>query len=124
MSDKRTLTFLEQFLKEVKRLRKRYRHVEKDVDEFTETLEQGETPGDRLQGTGDYIVYKARVSSRDMQRGKSGSYRVIYYLQTESHIYLLTIYAKTEQVDITTAEILELIEEALSALDEEESDED
>jgi hypothetical protein len=59
-----------------------------------------------------------------MQRGKSGSYRVIYYLQTESHIYLLSFYAKTEQVDISTTEILELIEEALSALDDEESDED
>jgi mRNA-degrading endonuclease RelE of RelBE toxin-antitoxin system len=89
MSEKRTVVFSDRFPRILKELRKKYRHVEEDVDDFADTLEEGETPGDRLQGTGDHIVYKARLASRDMQRGKSGGFRAIYYLKTESHIIIM-----------------------------------
>ncbi len=62
-------------------------------------LEQGETPGDQLQGIG-YTVYKVRVKNSDAQRGKSGGYRVIYYVQTEEHITMLAMYSKSDQADI------------------------
>jgi mRNA-degrading endonuclease RelE of RelBE toxin-antitoxin system len=48
-------------------------------------LEQGETPGDQIQGTG-HSVYKVRLPNTDAQRGKSGGYRVIYYLKTSSKV--------------------------------------
>lgn len=121
MSDKRTLIFLEEFLQEVKKLRKKYRQIEADIKDFADRLEAGETLGDRLQGLGDYIVYKARVASRDMQRGKSGGFRVIYYLQTETQIFMLTIYAKTEREDISASEIFNIINEILS---EDETDDE
>jgi mRNA-degrading endonuclease RelE of RelBE toxin-antitoxin system len=120
MSEKRIVIFSNRFPRILKALSKKYRHVEEDVDDFADTLEQGETPGDRLQGTGDYIVYKARVASRDMQRGKSGGFRAIYYLKTEDYIIILTVYAKTEQLDISTAEILEIISEELSSTNDQE----
>ena len=77
---------------------------------FIERLEQGETPGDQVQGT-RRLVYKARIRNTDRQRGKSGGYRVIYYLRTVDRVILLAIYSKTEQADISAAEIRRMIED-------------
>ena len=57
-------------MQEVKKLRKKYRQIEADIKEFADSLEDGETPGDRLQGSADHIVYKARVASRDRSAAK------------------------------------------------------
>jgi mRNA-degrading endonuclease RelE of RelBE toxin-antitoxin system len=122
MSDKRTILFSDEFLRNLKDLRKKYRHIEDDVEDFAQSIKNGETPGDRLQGTGDYVMYKARVASRDMQRGKSGGFRVIYYLQTEDKTIAITIYAKTERADISTADLMELIEDVLKSLDDAEDE--
>ena len=41
-----------------------------------------------------------------MSRGKSGGFRIIYYLRnSDNTIYLLTIYAKTYKEDIAPLEI-------------------
>lgn len=113
MSEKRAILFAQEFLDAVKKLRKKYRRIEADIDDFVDQLEQGETIGDRLQGTGDYIIYKARIASRDMQRGKSGGFRTLYYLKTDTQIIMLTIYAKTERADISSIEVQELIRQVL-----------
>lgn len=52
-----------------------------------------------------------RVPNRDAQSGKSGGYRVIYYIVTDEQRLLLTIYSKTDQTDITPDELLRIIEE-------------
>ena len=57
------------------------------------------------------MVYKLRVRNSDIQKGKSGGYRLIYYVQTSTGIILLTIYAKSEQVDIAVEEIQQIIKE-------------
>ena len=47
-------------------------------------------------------------------RGKSGGYRVIYYLFTADTVWLLTIYDKVQKENLTTAEenrIFQLIQE-------------
>jgi len=96
------------FIQRVKQLRKRYRHIREDLRPFIEQLEQGQTPGDRVRAK-NHIVYKARLPNRDAQRGKSGGYRVIYYIQTGNRIILLTIYAKSDRVDIGLDEIQAII---------------
>ncbi|WP_353737619.1 hypothetical protein [Microcystis sp. M049S2] len=48
-----------------------------------------------------------------LKKGKSGGYRVIYYLQTQTTIVLITLYSKTDQTDITD----QAIAEAISQLD-------
>jgi mRNA-degrading endonuclease RelE of RelBE toxin-antitoxin system len=93
----------------LKALRKKYPHAGDDVQTLIHVLEQGETPGDQIQGTG-YTAYKTRLPNRDAQRGKSGGYRVIYYLRVRNRVILLTIYAKTELVDITPDEIRRMID--------------
>jgi mRNA-degrading endonuclease RelE of RelBE toxin-antitoxin system len=80
----------------------------RDLESVIRKLEQGELSGDRLQGL-PYRVYKVRVGSTDMQRGKSGGYRLIYYLQAEYRVVLLTIHAKSQFDVIPNSEILALI---------------
>lgn len=51
------------------------------------------------------------MRNRDAARGKSGGYRIIYYIKMETRILLLYIYSKSEQTDITAEEIRQLIED-------------
>ena len=62
-----------------------------------------------LSGTG-YALYKVRVPNHDAQRGKSGDYCVIYYLQTDDGRLLVTVYSKSDQADIVAAELSRTIE--------------
>jgi mRNA-degrading endonuclease RelE of RelBE toxin-antitoxin system len=100
----------EYFEKVFKRLRKKYPQIGNDLKILTDQLEAGETPGDQIQNI-RYPVYKARLRNTDTQRGKSGGYRVIYYVKIKEHIILLTVYTKTAQTDISAQEIRRLIEE-------------
>lgn len=118
------VTLLDTFLKRVKALRKKYPNVSRDVDPIIDQLEVGETPGDQLQNFDPYIVYKVRVPNRDAQRGKSGGYRVLYYLHTVEKIYLIYIYSKSEQDDVPDSLILAIIKDAEIAANQEAMDED
>jgi mRNA-degrading endonuclease RelE of RelBE toxin-antitoxin system len=71
-------------------------------------LQAGELIGDRLQDVGN-IVLKARVKNSDAQRGKSGGYRLIYWLQFPATIVLLDIYSKSEQENLEIAEIQRIL---------------
>lgn len=66
--------------------------------------------GEQISGIG-YEVFKLRVRNSDIQKGKSGGYRLIYYIKTENGIILLTIYTKSEQADIAANEIRSIIAE-------------
>ncbi len=85
-----TVSFTTEFKRNISRLAKRYRNIRQDVQPVIAQLEQGETPGDQIQRAG-YPVYKVRIRNTDAQRGKSGGYRMIYYLQTPSKVILITI---------------------------------
>lgn len=68
--------------------------------------------GDAIPGL-DGKVFKLRLGSSDMGRGKSGSFRVIYYLLApDKTIYLLTIYAKAYKEDIEDSEIKALLKKS------------
>ncbi|MCA0455610.1 MAG: type II toxin-antitoxin system RelE/ParE family toxin [Chloroflexi bacterium] len=88
----------------LKKLRKKYAHVIDDLKPLLAVLAEGQTPGDQIPDVG-YNVYKTRLPNRDAQRGKSGGYRLIYYLKTRERIILIDIYSKTEQVNISADEI-------------------
>ena len=99
------VVYAEEFHRAARKLRKRYPHILDDAEALADQLEAGDKPGDRLQGLEQYEVYKARVPNRDAKRGKSGGYRVIYYLETMNQIVLITIYSKTDQSDIATEKL-------------------
>ncbi|WP_231865552.1 type II toxin-antitoxin system RelE/ParE family toxin [Anabaena sp. FACHB-709] len=89
-------------------LAKKYRSIRNDIQPVIEQLEQGELPGDQIPGIG-YTVFKLRVRNSDTQKGKSGGYRLIYYVKTATGIILLTVYTKSEQVDIAADDIQSII---------------
>lgn len=102
--------FSKQFKRDLKQLAKRYKRIKSDLNPVLEQMQSGETPGDRIQGT-EHIVYKVRIRNSDAQKGKSGGYRMIYYAQIAERIILITIYSKSEQSDISSKEIVNIIQE-------------
>ena len=92
------------FNRNLRSLAKRYRSIRNDIQPVIEQLERGELLGDQISGIG-YEVFKLRVRNSDIQKGKSGGYRLIYYVKTVEGIILLTIYTKSEQADMAVDEI-------------------
>jgi mRNA-degrading endonuclease RelE of RelBE toxin-antitoxin system len=104
------VSYSDAFKQQLRRLSRKYRRIRSDVQPLISQLEAGETPGDQIQGVG-YAVYKVRVRNSDAKRGKSGGYRMIYYLPTQDSVLLVTIDSKTEQSDIDDAEVARIISE-------------
>ena len=98
------------FQKNIRNLVKKYRNIRQDIQPVINQLEQGELLGDQISGIG-YPIFKLRVKNSDIKKGKSGGYRLIYYLKTLTGIVLLTIYTKSEQSDIEADEIGDIITE-------------
>lgn len=109
----------DRFTKDVKNLKKRYKSIESDVESLVLQLEAGETPGDKITGN-RYPVYKVRVKNSDVRRGKSGGYRVIYYIQTPEAILLTNIYAKSDLDNISNEEIEGIIEQYILEIERQE----
>lgn len=103
------LSFSTAFKRQLRDLAKRYRNIRSDLQPVLDQLMAGQTLGDQVPGTG-YAIYKVRMVNRDAKRGKSGGYRVIYYLQTDSNRLLVTIYSKSDQADVAAAELRRIIE--------------
>jgi len=96
--------FSAEFKRALQRLSKKYRNIRSDLKPIFEDLTAGQTPGDQVPGVGA-TVYKVRAANRDAQVGKSGGYRVIYYLQTDEQRVMLIVYSKTEREDIPADEL-------------------
>jgi mRNA-degrading endonuclease RelE of RelBE toxin-antitoxin system len=108
------IIFTQEFKRNLRRLARKYCHIKSDITPLLEELENAESPGDQIPRTA-YTVYKVRVANSDLQRGKSGGYRVIYSSKVSStpmRIVLLTIYSKTEQGDIPVAKLQRILEES------------
>lgn len=100
------------FNRDLKQQAKKYPSVLDNVDSFFIFIEEGNLisspiTGLKLKGN---KVFKARLDNDDASRGKSGGFRIIYYLVTSSNkIYPLTIYSKSDQDDIQRKDIYDLI---------------
>ncbi len=105
--------FMPRFERSVKQLKKRYRRIADDLTQALESIEENPSIGNVIPD--DYLVRKLRVASRDMQRGKSGGFRLLYKLSTEDTedviVYLLFVYAKTDQADVTLTQLKSLVDE-------------
>ena len=100
----------ESFVKELKRLTRKYRSAADAVDELILLLKHNDRPGALMAGLGQK-VYKVRVPKQSARRGKSGGFRVIYLEHDETLVFLLVIYSKTESSDIPNEVLRRLIDE-------------
>ncbi len=96
------------FLKEAKRLAKKYSSFKKDLEVLQNELQQNPYSGIDL-GNG---LRKVRMAIKSKGRGKSHGARVITYIllisEDEGEINLLTIYDKAERESISREEIEEI----------------
>ncbi len=98
------------FTRNIRTLIKKYRNILNDIQPIVAQLENGDILGDQVPGVG-YPVFKLRIKNSDNQKGKSGGYRLIYYLKTNDRILLLTLYNKSEQDDVMVRDLQNIIEE-------------
>ncbi len=105
-----TVIALPTFTRNIRTLIKKYRNILNDIQPIVSQLENGEILGDRVIGVG-YPIFKLRIKNSDNQKGKSGGYRLIYYLKTNDKILLLTLYNKSEQDDVMAGDLQDIIEE-------------
>ncbi len=104
------IDYTREFKRNLRQLSRRYRSIRDDIEPVIEALKTGETPGDQVTGTG-YTVYKIRIKNSDNHKGKSGGYRMIYYVKTETHITLVTLYSKSDQGDVSQNDLRRIIRE-------------
>ena len=102
------------FKKDLRELAKRYRSIRADLQGLIDQLQAGEVPGDRVAGI-QHKIFKVRLKNSNIQKGKSGGYRVIYYLITDTKIILITIYSKSDFSDVSN----ETIEAAIAQYEQE-----
>ncbi len=96
------------FERQLKRLAKKYPSLAAEyaalIDELAENPRRGTALGNDC--------YKIRLAIASKGRGKSGGARVITHLYVEKEtVYLLAVYDKSEQADITDKELKILLAE-------------
>jgi mRNA-degrading endonuclease RelE of RelBE toxin-antitoxin system len=96
----------QKFEKEIKRLIKKFPSVKKEYATLITKLKNNPTTGNSL---GDNC-YKIRLAIASKNKGKSGGARVItYVVNDDTVIFLLTIYDKSEQENISNKELKAMI---------------
>ena len=90
------IKYTETFGKNIKKLKKKYPSILNDFSALIPKINKK--------------IYKVRIPSSDMSKGKSGGFRTIYYLLDESNeIIFLTIYAKAKKDNIQANEIRSIL---------------
>jgi hypothetical protein len=91
------------FEKTKKSILKKDNSFGESINDLVVEIENGIFKGDNL-GHG---IFKERIAKQG--KGKSGGYRVIYYVIWEKEAHLITAYDKSEISDIPKADLLALI---------------
>ena len=102
------ITFTPEFKRNLRQLAKKYRRIKSDLQPILDQLASGSKPGDQVPQV-RYEVFKVRAKNSDALKGKSGGYRLIYHVKSESEVVLVTVYSKTEQADIAPEDIRQII---------------
>ena len=93
--------------------RKKYLKIDADIRPAVNELHAGNFIGDKLEGLdipANMAAYKVRLPNSSINVGKSGGFRLLYYVAIADRIYLLKIYSKKDDNRIPTdAQIVELI---------------
>ena len=91
------------FSREAKPLAKKYRSLASEIALLFESLKKNPIQGDALP----LDCYKIRLAIKSKGKGKRGGARVITHFHIkDDEIYLISIYDKSEQEDISDKELL------------------
>ena len=95
------IEYSDNFLKEVKKLSKKFKLLKSDLKLAIEDMETKKDIGIYL----GYNLYKKRIQNSSIPTGKSGGFRIIIYKQIEDKIVLISIYSKTLQDTLSDDEL-------------------
>jgi len=99
----------ETFQKCIKILKKKYRRLKDDLYDAIHRLEGDPSIGDAIPGWKKEI-WKIRVASSDIKKGKRSGFRLIYlWKERDFRVYLLAAYFKGEKEVISKTEIERLL---------------
>ncbi len=94
------------FEKEFKKLTKRYKSAKEDIQTAVQSITEKPNQGIYIGNN----CYKIKVAIKSKNKGKSGGVRLIVrVLISESSIYLLSIYDKSDKENISDKEIDDLL---------------
>ncbi len=94
------------FKKQAKHLLKKYPSLKQDLEALFDSLSNDPKQGIQIGNE----CFKIRLAIESKGKGKSGGARIITHLQIiNTTIYLITIYDKSEQANISDKEILEFV---------------
>lgn len=96
------------FDRQAKKLAKRFKHLKSDLAFFLEEFALYQQKAVKIKPG----VFKVRVSNSDKQRGKSGGYRIYYFLAAEERTVFLAIYDKSDLENLDEAVIDGILSEA------------
>lgn len=97
------------FEKDVKKLKKKFPKIKNDLVKFIDELSSNPELGINLGEN----IFKVRIPNSSIPAGKSGGFRVITYYKTDDTLYLITIYSKTEQDNILTDKLRQIVSEEI-----------
>lgn len=96
------------FRQEIKRLSKKFPSLKIEYEELIESLQQNPVQGTSLGNN----CYKIRLSIASKGKGKSGGARAITYVFVAgTTVFLLHVYDKSEQSNITDKELKNLLKD-------------
>ena len=101
------------YKKSLKKLSKHYKNIEKDIDNFLNSIKSKDDLGIELKSN----IFKARIKNSNKNKGKSAGYRLISYLAiVKDQLQLLYVYDKSKIENLTENEIDRLIIEQIDKL--------
>ena len=94
------------FKKQFKNIVKKHHSLKSDITKLIDSLEQEPTQGTPLGKD----CYKVRMAIKSKGKGKSGGSRIITCIKiVEQHVYLLSIYDKSDKESISDKELDKLL---------------
>ena len=100
-----------EFARQAKRLSRKHRLIDDDIEQFIQTLQRGERPGKLMTGVSGVPIHWARMPNTSAGRGKSGGFRIVYYFDDEN-ICLLMIDARSEFGSASPGRVLDILRQA------------
>lgn len=94
------------FDRQAKRLTRKFKSFKTELSELFDSLEVDPTQGTALGND----CYKIRIAIKSKGKGKSGGARAItHVIAVREHVYLLTVFDKSEKDNISDKELQELL---------------
>jgi mRNA-degrading endonuclease RelE of RelBE toxin-antitoxin system len=100
--------FLQRFIKNVKKLQKKYPNIKDDLKHLSQELSENPQKGILLESN----FYKIRLKNSNTKSGKSAGYRVVYYyINQKNEICYCTIFSKSDIDTLSDKDLTYLLQE-------------